>query len=73
VAPDAFVGLPGVSDVSIDGPALRCRLSGRADPLVKMAARYPVESLAIEEPDLEELFLTYYHAEDEGQEATDAA
>lgn len=61
VAPDAFVGLPGVSDVSIDGPTLRCRLTGRADALVKMAARYAVESIVVEEPDLEELFLTYYH------------
>jgi ABC-2 type transport system ATP-binding protein len=69
VAPDAFVGLAGVSEVTVDGPILRCRLAGRADPLVKMAARYPVDNLVIEEPDLEELFLTYYHA----AEATDAA
>jgi ABC-2 type transport system ATP-binding protein len=69
VAPDAFIGLANVDDVTIDGPILRCRLAGRADPLVKAAARYPVESLVIEEPDLEELFLTYYHA----QEAADAA
>jgi ABC-2 type transport system ATP-binding protein len=69
VSPDAFVGLPGVSDVVTDGPVLRCLLAGRADPLVKMVARYPVESFVLAEPDLEELFLTYYHAE----EATDAA
>lgn len=64
VAPDAFVGLSGVSDVSVDGPLLRCRLAGRADSLVKMAARYPVESIVVEEPDLEELFLTYYRHEE---------
>ena len=69
VSPDAFVGLPGVSEVVTDGPVLRCLLAGRADPLVKMVARYPVESFVLAEPDLEELFLTYYHAE----EATDAA
>jgi len=69
VPPDAFVGLPGISDVTTDGPILRCRLAGRADPLIKMAARYPVESLVLEEPDLEELFLTYYQAD----ETADAA
>jgi ABC-2 type transport system ATP-binding protein len=69
VSPEAFVGLPGVSEVVTDGPVLRCLLAGRADPLVKMVARYPVESFVLAEPDLEELFLTYYHAE----EATDAA
>ena len=61
VAHDAFVGLPGVTDVRVDGPVLRCRLAGRADPLVKMASRYAVDSIIVAEPDLEELFLTYYH------------
>jgi ABC-2 type transport system ATP-binding protein len=68
VAPDAFVGLAGVSDVQVDGHVLRCRLAGRADPLVKMAARYAVDSIIVAEPDLEELFLTYYH-EDGGADA----
>jgi ABC-2 type transport system ATP-binding protein len=71
IAPDAFVGLEGIGDVAVDGPVLRCRLAGRADALVKMAARYGVESIVVEEPDLEELFLTYYHGD--GPEATDAA
>jgi ABC-2 type transport system ATP-binding protein len=69
VSPEAFVGLPGVADVRVDGTILRCRLAGRADALVKMAARYPVEGIVVEEPDLEELFLTYYRSE----EAADAA
>ncbi len=69
VLPDAFIGLENVLDVATDGPVLRCRLAGRADALVKAAARYPVESVVIEEPDLEELFFTYYQA----QEASDAA
>ena len=63
VAPDAFVGLAGVTDVHVDGVVLRCRLAGRADPLVKMASRYAVDSIIVAEPDLEELFLTYYHEE----------
>ncbi len=73
IAPDVFVGLPGVSHVAVDGSVLRCRLAGRADPLVKMAARHAVESIVVEEPDLEELFLTYYRAPDSEAEAADAA
>jgi ABC-2 type transport system ATP-binding protein len=71
IAPDAFTGLPGVTDVTVEGSVLHCRLAGRADPLVKMAARYPVESIVVEEPDLEELFLTFYGL-DNGA-STDAA
>jgi hypothetical protein len=36
---------------------------------VKAAARFGVAALKVEEPDLEELFLTYYR----GEEAADAA
>jgi ABC-2 type transport system ATP-binding protein len=57
-----FEALPGVSDVEVDGTTLRCRLAGRADDLVKAAARYPVENLTMSEPDLEELFLAYYQS-----------
>lgn len=57
---DAFASLPGVSDVELVGTVLRCRLAGRADALVKAAAQYPVASLVVEEPDLEELFFIYY-------------
>ena len=73
VAADAFLGLDGVTDVTVDGPILRCRLIGRADPLVKMAARYTVESIVVEEPDLEELFLTYYRRQEQPDEPSDAA
>jgi ABC-2 type transport system ATP-binding protein len=55
-----FAGLPDVMDVEVEGAVLRCHLGGRADALVKAAARHPVASLVVEEPDLEELFLTYY-------------
>jgi len=60
VPPSEFTGLPGVSDVAVTGDVLHCRLSGRADALVKAAARHTVVSLLSEEPDLEELFFTYY-------------
>jgi ABC-2 type transport system ATP-binding protein len=60
ISAEPFVGIPGVLDVETRDTLLRCRLAGRADALVKMIARYRVESLSIEEPDLEELFFTYY-------------
>ena len=68
VPADAF-NLPDVRDVRIEGTVLRCRLTGRPDGLVKAAARFGVAALKVEEPDLEELFLTYYR----GEEAADAA
>jgi ABC-2 type transport system ATP-binding protein len=60
VSPSDFVGVPGVSEIAVTGTALHCRLDGRADALVKAAARHQVESLLVEEPDLEELFLSAY-------------
>jgi ABC-2 type transport system ATP-binding protein len=59
-----FSALPGVSDVVVSGPILRCTVNGRLDPLVKAAARHEVVDLLSAEPDLEETFLSfYYHAE----------
>ena len=66
-----FVALAGVSDLHIDGVVVRCRLAGRADQLVKAAARHPVVDLRWEEPDLEELFFAAYH--DNPREGSHAA
>jgi ABC-2 type transport system ATP-binding protein len=60
---EAFEGLPNVLDLRADGTVLHCRLAGRADPLIKAAARFGVETVVIEEADLEELFFTYYRDE----------
>ena len=54
------LSVPGVSDVTVDGKTLRCKLSGDADALVKALARHHVVDLISEEPELEELFFTYY-------------
>jgi ABC-2 type transport system ATP-binding protein len=70
VTPAEFEGLAGVSDVAVDGPTLRCRLDGRADALVKAAAKHTVVGLLSEEPDLEELFFTYYARKDQDRAAT---
>jgi ABC-2 type transport system ATP-binding protein len=56
----AFRDVPDLLDLQVDGPVMRCRLAGRADPLVKAIAAYDVVSLTVEEPDLEELFFAYY-------------
>jgi ABC-2 type transport system ATP-binding protein len=71
----AFEGLPSVRDLRTEGSVLRCRLAGRADALVKMAARHGVESIVVAEPDLEELFFTYYRGGDGNHdgESDDAA
>ncbi|MGY1694747.1 MULTISPECIES: ABC transporter ATP-binding protein [unclassified Geodermatophilus] len=60
VDPADFAAVPGLSDVTVQGTVLRGRLDGRADDLVKTAARHTVVGLRSEEPDLEELFFTYY-------------
>ena len=60
VTADEFAAIPGVSEVSVEGSLLRCRLDGRADSLVKAAARRGVVNITAEEPDLEELFFDYY-------------
>ena len=55
-----FARLPGISHITVAGRSLICRLDGRADALVKEAARHTVVTLSVEEADLEELFFQYY-------------
>jgi ABC-2 type transport system ATP-binding protein len=69
VAAEAFAGLDGVTDLVVEGTVLRCLMTGRADALVKAAARFPVATVLAHEPDLEELFFALYR----GEETTDAA
>jgi ABC-2 type transport system ATP-binding protein len=57
---EEFVDIAGVSDLQVDGRLLRCLLDGRADALVKAAARHSVITLSVEEADLDELFFHYY-------------
>ena len=66
-----FAALAGVSDLRLNGAVLRCRLAGRADQLVKAAARHTVVDLLWEEPDLEELFFASYRHD--SQERSHAA
>lgn len=66
---ERFAQVPGVSDLSADGSVLRMRLAGDADldAVIKLAAQHTVRDLQMEQPTLEEIFLTYY-----GQKETSA-
>jgi ABC-2 type transport system ATP-binding protein len=57
---DAFCDLAGVHDLTVDGPILRCVVTGSMDALVKAVARFEVERITSHEPDLEAVFLAYY-------------
>ncbi len=61
---EAFLGLPGVTDLKVEGNLLFCSLIGSVDSLMKMASRYEVTNIISQEPDLEEIFLTYYREEE---------
>ncbi|MFB9680394.1 ABC transporter ATP-binding protein [Streptosporangium vulgare] len=68
---EAFENLPGVRELRVEGAGLRCTIDGRPDALIKAAARFTVVHMVSAEPDLEEIFLTYYSQSEEG-EARDA-
>ncbi len=60
-----FAALPGLRNVTVTaapagGSVLRAILAGSPDALMKAAARYEVTSLLAEEPELEEIFFTFY-------------
>ncbi|MEV5497305.1 ABC transporter ATP-binding protein [Nonomuraea fuscirosea] len=61
---DAFDNLPGVRDLRVEGAGVSCTIDGRPDALIKAAARFTVVHLVSAEPDLEEIFLTYYSHEE---------
>lgn len=52
--------LPGVSDVSLVGDAIKLRLSGDFDPLLRAIQDSYVFDVHVREPSLEEIFLAYY-------------
>jgi ABC-2 type transport system ATP-binding protein len=64
VSTSDFECLPHVADLTVTGAVLRCTVSGSPDALIKQAARHTVVDLLSEEPDLEELFFTYYEGRD---------
>lgn len=49
-----------LDEVSSDGRELKLIVDGEMDKLIKVLARYQVESIETGRPDLEEVFLSYY-------------
>jgi ABC-2 type transport system ATP-binding protein len=56
----AFSALPGVQNLAAQDGRLQFVVQGALDPVIKLAAQYPVLSLTSHEPTLEEAFLAYY-------------
>jgi ABC-2 type transport system ATP-binding protein len=55
-----LVAVPGVLETVVEGNVARLRLEGSPDALVKALARHEVVDLTSHEPDLEDVFLSYY-------------
>ena len=68
IAADAFAGVAGIRDATVENDTLRCTVVGSMDPVLKAANRYEIRALSSVEPSLEEVFLAYY-----GEAAGDAA
>jgi ABC-2 type transport system ATP-binding protein len=67
VPADAFANLPGVRDVEVQGELVHLTVAGHLDAVVKAAAGYEVVDITSHEPNLEEIFLTFYGGgEDDG-------
>ncbi|PKK86650.1 MAG: ABC transporter [Thermoplasmata archaeon HGW-Thermoplasmata-1] len=56
-----FLGVPGVSDIAAEKDMVRCTVQGAIGPLIRAAAAYDVIDFISHEPDLEEVFMTYYN------------
>ena len=60
IEPAQLSGVSGVSDVSHTEDGLRLRLTGDFDPLLRAITPYYVSDIKVQEPTLEEIFLTFY-------------
>ena len=58
--PSDLSGVPGVSDVVVDGNTVECDVTGSMDPLLQALAATGVRRLTAREPSLEELFISHY-------------
>jgi ABC-2 type transport system ATP-binding protein len=66
VSVDGLDRVEGVRDVAVTDGVVRLHIQGPMDALIKELARYPVQTLTSEEPELEEIFLAYYGRSHEG-------
>jgi ABC-2 type transport system ATP-binding protein len=58
--PPDLSGVPGVSNVVLDGSTLECDVTGSMEPLLGALAASGVRRLTTREPSLEELFISHY-------------
>jgi ABC-2 type transport system ATP-binding protein len=60
VAPAVFDGLPGVSDIEVDGTIVSMRVSGPIGAVITAAAQHGIVDVVSREPNLEDVFLAQY-------------
>jgi ABC-2 type transport system ATP-binding protein len=60
---DELGAVPGVREVGVEGPVARVHLEGPPHELLQVLARHDVVDLLSHEPDLEDVFLSYYLAD----------
>jgi ABC-2 type transport system ATP-binding protein len=60
VATGVFSDIPGVSDVNAEDGRITLRMSGAIGPLMQVATRHDLLDVVSREPDLEDVFLTFY-------------
>ncbi len=72
VSSELVMPIPGVSDVTTTDNSLRLRLSGDFDPLLRAIGNQYIVAMQVQEPTLEEIFLTFYgnHAQHETEGAS---
>ena len=58
--PTSSPRLPGLDDLAVVGPTLRCTVQGPLQPLLAAAAPYEIVDILSREPSLEEFFLALY-------------
>ncbi|WP_062077574.1 ABC transporter ATP-binding protein [Demequina globuliformis] len=63
VAPEAFRGVEGVHEVSVEGATVTAQYEGSMAPLLSVATRHDVVSVASASVDLDEIFLEFYRDE----------
>lgn len=55
-----LAGVKGASDITTNGNKIKLKLTGDFDPLIRAVNPYYIVDMEIQEPSLEEIFLTYY-------------
>ncbi|NDJ63165.1 MAG: ABC transporter ATP-binding protein [Chloroflexi bacterium] len=55
-----LAAVPEVGSVTVDGRVVRLQLTGDFDPLLRAIGDHYVENIKVQEPSLEEIFLSFY-------------